>query len=164
MMRTRTFFPHALVAMLLGTTALGLNAQQRYWYDGDVRRPLWADDSQVADFSGQRGEKSRVLKPATLVKGGALTSPVFRDGPGEKSRSRALPGGVVVTLAPGTDEARRTALFARHALEPVRALGADMWLVAAAPGVASLDLANRLHESGDFRTAAPNWWQPRALK
>jgi hypothetical protein len=164
MMRTRTFFPHALVAMLLGTTALGLNAQQRYWYDGDVRRPLWADERQVADFSTPRGEKSWVLKPASVTKEGASLSPVFRDGPGEKSRSRALPGGVVVTLPAGTDDARRAALFARHGLEPVRGLGAEMWLVAAAPGVASLDLANRLHESGDFKAAAPNWWQPRALK
>jgi len=164
MMRKRTLLPRAFVAMLLGSATLGLNAQQRYWYDGDVRRPLWSDESLVADFSSGRGEKSRVLKPAALAKGGVQSSPVFRDGPGEKSRSRALPGGVVVTLPEGVDEARRTALFARHALQPVRALGADMWLVAAAPGVASLDLANRLHESGDFKAAAPNWWQPRALK
>ena len=38
------------------------------------------------------------------------------------------------------------------------------WLVASPPGMASLALANQLHESGRFESAAPNWWRPRALK
>ncbi len=39
-----------------------------------------------------------------------------------------------------------------------------VWLVATPAGLASLDLANRLHESGDFESASPNWWQFRARK
>ena len=42
--------------------------------------------------------------------------------------------------------------------------GSGLWLVGSEPGLPSLDLANRLYESGDFAVAAPNWWQPRALK
>ena len=166
MLRNRTFLPALAVAMLLGATAVDGQAQQRYWYDGEWRRPLWADETVVADFSAARGEKSKVLRPAAIAKGGEPTSPVFRDGPGEKSRTRALPGGVIVTLKTGPGEDRRDALFARHGLQPVREIGSGsgMWLVASPPGVASLDLANRLYESGDFKAAAPNWWQPRALK
>ena len=166
MLRNRTFLPALAVAMLLGATAVDGQAQQRYWYDGEVRRPLWSDETVVADFSAARGEKSKVLRPAAIAKSGESTSPVFRDGPGEKSRTRALPGGVIVTLKTGPGEDRRDALFARHGLQPVREIGSGsgMWLVASPPGVASLDLANRLYESGDFKAAAPNWWQPRALK
>lgn len=141
------------------------SAQQRYWYDGDHRRALWSDPANIADFSAGQ-EKSQVLKPAGTAKGGGAQSPVFRDGAGEKSRARALPGGIVIRFAAGSTPAQRDALFAKHALTPLREIGSGdgMWLVESPPGLDSLELANRLHESGDFAGAAPNWWQQRTLK
>jgi len=52
--------------MLLSCAAA--HAQQRYWYDGEQRRALWAEASVVADFSVRSAEKSQVLKPASLDK------------------------------------------------------------------------------------------------
>ncbi len=154
-----------LAAALLAPLPLG--AQQLYWYDGDTRRPLWAESGMVADFDGAAREKSAVLKPATLVKPGTIgTSPVYRDQPGDSGSARALPGGVLLRFKAGTAEARRDALLSRHGLTRLREIGngTDAVLVASAPGEASLTLANRLHESGDFAAASPNWWRPHRRK
>jgi hypothetical protein len=109
-----------------------------------------------------------VLRPAGLAKGSEATavSPVFRDRAGGQGQPRALPGGVIVRLREGTGDAARQALFARHGLQPVREQsgGTGAWLVAAPAGLPSLELANRLYESGDFAGASPNWWQPRTRK
>jgi len=162
--------PALLVALLAGWLLLAASpafAQQHYWYDGAVRRPLWSDAALVADFSVPVAEKSRVLRPAALSKGpDASTSPVFRDSRDSQARPRALPGGVIVTTATDMTEDARRSLFARHGLQTVRELGAGTgrWLVAGPVGIGSLELANRLYESGDFAGASPNWWQPRTRK
>ncbi len=155
------------VLVWLAALPLAARAQQQYWYDGEQRRPLWSDSSVVADFSERSTEKARVLKPPALAKGdAALQSPVFRDGRGETSPRRALPGGVIVRFDPALSADQRAALIARHRLQVVRELGdgGGAWLVRSAPGLPALELANRLYESGDFLAASPNWWRPRALK
>lgn len=153
----------ALATALAAALAAPAGAQQRYWYDGAQRRPLWVEPSVLAEFSGPRAEKSQVVKPAALVKSPQAASPVFRDATG---RPRALPGGVMLRFREGTPEAGRAALLARHGLGAARELGegSGTWLVDTPPGTTALDLANRLFESGDFAAAAPNWWQPRTLK
>lgn len=165
-MASRHISSRALLATVL-FAPLSLAAQQRYWYDGDTRRPLWAESGVIADFDGAAREKSGVLKPAGLVKSGAAgTSPVYRDQPGDTGSARALPGGVLLRFKPGTAEAQRDALLSRHGLTRLREVGTgtDAVLVASAPGDASLTLANRLHESGDFAAASPNWWRPHRRK
>ena len=78
-MASRHISSRALLATVL-FAPLSLAAQQRYWYDGDTRRPLWAESGVIADFDGAAREKSGVLKPAGLVKSGATgTSPVYRE-------------------------------------------------------------------------------------
>ena len=149
---------------LLGAPAL---AQQLYWYDGGIRRPLWAESGVVADFSGPTREKSAVLSPSALAKSDTRRqSAVFRDHAQPGGPARALPGGVLIRFAPGTTPAQRQAALARHGLTVLRenGPGSDSWLIESPAGEASLALANRLHESGDFEAAAPNWWQPRQLK
>lgn len=133
-----------------------------YWYDGDVRRPLYLDETQRATFGDRKATRDAVLGPAGARAG--VQSPVFRDAPG--GQERALPGGVIVTLEPGLSTPRARALLVDDGLTPVRQLGegSPMWLVQSAPGLASLALANRLHESGRYRSVSPNWWQPRRLK
>ena len=152
-------------------------AAQHYWYDGGERRELRIDPSQVADFGNEKGATARLLRPARDSEKAATrlpagVSPVLTDAVAW-SRPRALPGGIIVTLkrAPaGNDAAVREAQARRQlvaaGLEPLRAIDpeARRWLVASPAGLESLEQANRLHESGDFESAAPNWWQPRSLK
>jgi hypothetical protein len=157
----------ALALAVIGGPAQG---QQRYWYDGGERRLLWAESGLRADFNAAPGTTQSVIQPVLGDKpaapAGPTDTPVYRDQPSAGGRVRALPGGVIVGLRPGTSAAARDALLARHGLRLVRPIGdrGDVVLVASPPGDASLDLANRLHESGDFASASPNWWQPRQLK
>lgn len=152
-------------------------AAQHYWYDGGARRALRIDPSQVADFGNEHGATARPLRPVRDREKDAAglpagVSPVLTDALAP-SGPRALPGGIIVTLklAPaGIDSVAREAQAHRQlvaaGLEPLRAIDpqARRWLVASPAGLESLEQANRLHESGDFESAAPNWWQPRALK
>jgi hypothetical protein len=133
------------------------------WHDGGVRRPLVVDPSLEADFAPRAGRNASPIRPAGTVgkSASALSSPVLRDDTG---RLRALPGGVLVVLAAPADEAGARALIARAGAVPVRALGSTTWLVEAPAGLASLELANRLHASGLFASAQPNWWVARTLK
>ena len=89
-------------------------------------------------------------------------SPVFRDDNGAQL---ALGGGVVVRLR-AADRAYARERLASAGLQPVRPLDPDghAWLVASPAGMPALELANRLHESNEFESAAPNWWRPRSLK
>jgi hypothetical protein len=159
-----------LVGAWLGLTCLHPAQAQApteyYWYDGGVRRALFIDGSQVADFAAAREGKS-VLKAAGLIEKSAVqSSPVFKDAAGEGARQRALPGGVILVLQQAMAEADARKMLTDLGLNPVRMLGEqrDTWLIESAPGLATLRLANQLHESGRYKSAAPNWWVPRTRK
>jgi hypothetical protein len=179
----RTACPGILVALLLAATAAGAATDKSdgieppsssgtssgaalYWYDGDTRRTLQVDAQHVARLgpTAKSARPADVIVPAGLVakEDAAAVSPLLRDASGVP---RALPGGVIVTLPadPGADQAR--ARLRALGVEPVRPIGAGarVWLVASEPGLASLHLANRLHETGSV-SAQPNWWQPRVPK
>lgn len=156
----------AWCAGLLCCLAGPLAAQQMYWYDGAVRRPLWAETGVVADFSGETREKSQVIRSSALSKSaGTAQSPVYRDQ-AQGGAPRALPGGVLLRFKAGGTPAQNDALLARHGLTLTRRIGdgGASVLIDSPPGEASLALANRLFESGDFEAVSPNWWQPRARK
>ena len=163
---------HASATLLALLTAIAIfaphpaSAQQHYWYDGSERRMLWSVPGVSADFSARSAQRHQVLRPSSLIEKSAPHSPVFRDAPAGAGAERALPGGVIIRLRTGASAQEREVLFARHGVQALRALGdnPDLWLIASPPGLPALDLANRLHESGDFGFAAPNWWRPRALK
>lgn len=134
------------------------------WIDAGIRRPLYLDTGLRADLSPNQAGKAIVLRradgplkdvPTTLQ------SPVLRD---ESGRARALPGGVLVVLDAALDDAAARALIGRHDAVPVRRIAGSVWLVASPPGLASLDLANRLSQAGAFQSAQPNWWVERPLK
>ena len=151
--------------------AAGKNDAALYWYEDGKRRALRVDPAWIADFAapaatrpGKRpsplkrsigGEKALESLPGTA-------SPVFRDDNGAQ---RALGGGVVVRLR-AADRAYARERLASAGLQPVRPLDPDghAWLVASPAGMPALELANRLHESNEFESAAPNWWRPRSLK
>ncbi len=151
---------------------------QPYWYDGARQRMLEIDASRVADFregSGRspgkplRSRSEREKSVEALPEG---VSPVLID-PGSPGSVRALPGGVIVVLkqAPAGASADAREAQARRqltaaGLQPLRPIDPLMrrWLIESAAGLASLDLANRLHERGEFESVSPNWWKQRALK
>lgn len=138
-MITKRLLGLAALTLALATPAC---AQTLYWYDGTVRRPLTVE----AGAATTKGEDV-----------------VLRDAGGA---SRSLPGGVVVTLRGTPTESQARQELAAAGLQPVRAVGAGakVWLVAAPAGMAALELANRLHESGRFEAVQPNWKEERVKK
>jgi hypothetical protein len=142
---------------------VGKSASSHWWYDGAVRRPLSVDRSLEADFSTGIGKSASVLRPAgSATKAAApLVSPVLRDDTG---RARALPGGVLVVMKHPVDDVAARALIARAGAVPVRRVAETIWLLEGPTGLGSLELAERLHETGVFASAQPNWWIERSLK
>ncbi len=136
------------------------------WTDGGTVRALTLEPRLHADFSPGPGGRRAVLResagPLAHVSP-ALQSPVLRD---ESGRARALPGGVVVTLAAGlsADDGAARALLARHGATSARRLASGAWLVETPAGLASLETAERLARTGAFASAQPNWWVERTLK
>lgn len=146
-------------------------AAAHYWYDGDRRRALLVDEGLRVDFAqgkavlAERPARTDKALDSTTAADAPAGSPVFRDADSPAVK-RALPGGVILTTRGPTDRASLDRLLAPRGLAVARQLDADgtRWLVESPPGVAGLELANQLHESGDFAAAAPNWWRERALK
>jgi len=88
-------------------------------------------------------------------------SPVLHDVASSTSPRLALPGGAVATFPAGWDRARIDAWSAAHStrvLETVVA-EANMHLLDTPPGLASIELANRFHESGELVACTPNFWR-----
>ncbi len=149
--------------------------------DGGLARELWIEADRVAEFPAGGGGRPviRAARPGELadaqgggrpdakasprVSNGATggVSPLFKDAAGQP---RALPGGVIVGMKEALPADEASARLAADGLTPVRQINARMWLVESPVGLASLDLANRLQESGRYDFAQPNWWKPRATK
>lgn len=110
----------------------------------------------------RRSPLERVEPGSARMARGPGVSEVLRN---EAGSPRALPGGVIVRVH---ESDRRNAydVLVDAGLHPVRAIDPEQrsWLVESPAGLESLELANRLHESGRFESASPNWWRPRALK
>jgi hypothetical protein len=167
----------------------GLISPSASWHDGKQTRGLWIDPAREAEFpsptgigpteagaaitgmgSGSAGSRpagaGATLRPKDLASSGqALRSPLFFDNPSLNGTPRALPGGVLVELKTPADPDSARQQLQSDGLSPVRAIVANrIWLVASPPGLAALELANRLQQSGHYASAQPNWWQPRIPK
>lgn len=87
---------------------------------------------------------------------GGLFSPFFQDG----ASGKALAGGVIITFRDSkTDEEARSWAEAQglKLKEKMGLLNGRTWLVESAVGLASLELANQLHDAPDIETSQPNW-------
>lgn len=165
-----------LGAMALATTACAqqkITSKPYIWYDGGKPRQIWLDNSLVADL-GKRGaanasaaaskESVRILNRAEKLGQEALqnstTAEVFRDSP--NGPVRTLPGNVIVRLDAGWTREQVDAWLVSNALPQGRRLSANsnLYVIPSPPGLASLELANRLQESGGVVWAQPDWWQP----
>lgn len=132
------------------------------WHDGVRRRALRIDTSLQADFGA--GTEGRPVLRAAEVNGRALSalqSAVLVDDAGQL---RALPGGVLLVLKTSQTATAAQLLFNQVGVRPSRQLTDTLWLIESPAGLASLELANRLHDSGLFASAQPNWWVDRARK
>ena len=88
-------------------------------------------------------------------------SPVLHDNPSASSRMRALPGNIIVYLQPSWSESQVNTWLKSHGLEVVKKLdiGTNIYILKTDPGLAALELANSLHQSGEVVAAFPDWWQ-----
>ncbi|RYE74722.1 MAG: hypothetical protein EOO80_16670 [Oxalobacteraceae bacterium] len=77
---------------------------------------------------------------------------------------RALPGNVIVRLDPTWNAAQVDDWLAGNGLTGLRHLpiGGNVLVVASPPGLAALELANRLQLSGKVVSAQPDWWEQRS--
>lgn len=165
-----------------------------YYYDGPTKREITLDPDLVAEFTsaetqakaaaplsgmepagGHRGvrfwkinaESAQEVRSVSKQAGKASASkfsPVFRDAGGR--RPRALPGGVILFFKKGWTEDQCRGWIAEKGLTIERKLtvGKPIYLVESPAGLASLELANRLHETGKLVGASPNWWTPVETK
>ena len=168
-----------LGAVLLGHPPMTQAAEEAYWYDGAVRRPLWIDrgsgtisptaPASATDTKSSRDDSERAAKvppastDAQTVRPGEALEPVKTRRSSAVSAPRsldeALPGGVLVSLKEPMKDAEARAFLTGQGATPIRELGqgTGIWLVASPPGEPALQLANRLFESGRFALAQPNW-------
>ena len=91
----------------------------------------------------------------------AQVSPVLRDAPSTAAPMRALPGQIIVYLDPGWSEPEARAWLQDHGLDAIQQLDFDpnVFLLRSEPGLAALQLANRLREQPGVVAAMPDWWQ-----
>lgn len=101
-------------------------------------------------------QKSAALKPRAGV------SPVFREGGNPGGRMMSLPGNVIVVFKSDWSEQKVKGWAAAKNLGIVGKLniGKNAYVLKTATGLESLNLANKLQESGEVEAAAPNWWRP----
>ena len=161
--------------MLLPVNAL---AAEHSYYDGAVKRSVQMDANNWASVEKESPNSPVTIRAASTSEKGVLQnqttasgkrefktlsgSPVFRDqgnGP-----AMALPGGVIV-IAKNADLEQATKRLQARGLTVERKIGSGTALLVSGPqGIGSLDLANTLHESGEFESASPNWWRERTKK
>jgi len=159
------------------------NLSEYTWYDGGQERRVYLAPQLVADFAGGvksarpeareiharggavlyelEGESDLGSLRSTLGARGvdAAVSPVFYDDGAGAGRRRALPGNVVVEFAAERGAETVSAWAEEEGLTILRKLSfGNYYLVQSPAGLASLDLANRLQQSGAVRSAQPNWW------
>ena len=165
--------------------------QSYAWHDGDQARQAWLDPNLIASFGGGSSTKSLLAQSygeaKEVVRAGAVTiyslpagtdavkaadrmraaggtySPVFHETSDPVSSLRALPGGVVVQLPKDWSESQVDNWLKAQGLQRSgnRAIAPNLFVVDSAPGMASLELANRLNGMADVVSAQPNWWVQR---
>ena len=174
----------ALCCVPLPAVADGQGPARHYFYDGGKKIVINPDPSLVAEFCGPDAQSAvkkavpgaeelkagvggpRLFKaPATSFKPrtatGTATSPVFRIGTTPGGRLMALPGGMVVTFKPEWSDTQVREWASSKGLEVQQRLeiAGNWYVLRTEPGLASLEAANALQESGAVVAASPNWWK-----
>lgn len=172
-----------LLFCLLSATAMAAGPAGNFYYDGGRQHALLLDDTLVAEFGqapnavksaipGAQPEKvnggaaiyrapAGSYKAALGVAPGAALSPVFHEGGSPAGRLMALPGGVLVNFKADwtAQQVNDWAAAKGLVIDKKLAIGQNWYAIKSAPGQASLDLANQIHQSGEVVSASPNWWK-----
>ncbi len=173
---------------LPGSAAMAAGPAADYYYDGGQRHTLLLDDTLLAAFGAAPSAVKSVLPDAQTAQTrggaaiyriqpgsyksvagvipGAAVSPVFHDGGSATGRLMALPGGVLVNFKPDwtAQQVSDWAAAKGLAVDKKLSIGQNWYLIKSAPGQASLDLANQIHQSGDVISATPNWWKDTSTR
>jgi hypothetical protein len=166
----------------------GHTGQAYQWYDGDKQRTVYLDATMIADFNPQsdasaKAAKSNGMSVSKTVGGARLWmltsgtkksaldsvkaknvsgaySPVFRTSQAGNQLS-ALPGKVIVQFASDWDEdkIKQWVSDQGQTIDSKASFGTSFYILATPPGLASLEIANRLYETGEVLLASPNWWK-----
>lgn len=169
------------------TSSDSRGGQMYRWYEMGEEREIFIEDGQVAVFSDGlskpqsnkltsksmgtlRLEKEfgsvRIYRTESAVNTKTLAglsvpgaSPVFRDTRSE-GRRMALPGTILVQFKADTDEsqARVWAQQAGMSLVRKQLFPKNSYVFLHQPGLASLEMANKLHKSSEIQWAQPDWW------
>ena len=140
------------------------------WYDGDrtMRAVLQNDlvtqktsaNSESDEVVVAKGQDSIVRKQSSP---GSDVQPVFKPESGEGLMT--LPGGVLLALEPGWDDAQVKKFFAGNDIAEDRLTELDFldngFLVSTEPGFPALELANDLAHQDGVVSASPNWSRER---
>lgn len=154
---------------LLSGVACAGPAKSYTYHEGDRPVPVYLDPDTIAEIDGAAVRLVPVQDAATraALQRGALPAqmqgryaPVFRSAP-QGGRRMTLPGGVIVYLSPTWTQAQVQSWVAAQGLEVQQVVNPEKngVLLRAAPGLPSLDLANRLRKSPEVKAAKPLWWQ-----
>jgi hypothetical protein len=161
----------------LCSIASTVGAADLYFYDAGVKKPLLIDSKQWAAKSDSGAKSNVTLRPLTASEKsvvGNMTSqheraqtktmkgsPIFKTDAG--AIPMGLPGGVI--LMPKQSDTQLENKLSKQGLTIERPVGnTGALLIKSAEGLSALELANRLHESGEFEHVTPNWWRERTKK
>lgn len=109
-------------------------------------------------------QSANTIRSLQALEPGVRLSPVLRDGPSANAPLRALPGGVILHLDPELSAEQAQQWLQDQELEVVEKLsfGRNVFLIASAAGLETLQLANRLRTRHGVVAASPDWWQELA--
>lgn len=158
--------------------------QHYFWYDGNQKRTVWANPDLVAEFnsSAQSNTENSAQKinipptfiqfltietdKTTLKSTGKQRSPVLHSSASISGAKKALPGNVIVQMKPSWTAEQINTWFEKQNITAIRPLtfAPNAFLIQSNAGLESLNLANRLYETGDVVLASPNWWQERTTR
>jgi hypothetical protein len=135
-------------------------AADLYYYDGAVKRQLTIDQPTSTKSSSNDRPVGKSTDDSPTFRTGAVGSNGSATGP-----AMVLPGGVILVPKDPNNEAKLMATLRAKGLEVERPIGnSGAYLIRSKQGMAALELANQLHESGEFESVSPNWKRERTKK
>ena len=150
------------------------------WQDGDYIISLWEAENLVMERydAGEQSEQPSEIKPEDVFADNGelrvvrkqswhrMGDDVFPVLVTESGAWKALPGDVIVVLSPEMKQADIDIFFAEMNLEQVSEMNftKNAYLVETEPGVAGLELSNKLTGMEAVELSSPNWWSPAELR
>ena len=143
------------------------------WQDGDATRRVVLQGDLVAQETASNGPDDVVIVEGvrdSIVQRqpghGQDSMPVFRSESGGELMT--LPGGVLLALEPGWDQARVDNFFLENNISKDRTSELTFiengFYVETGPGFPSLELANDLAAKDGVVISSPNWWREAQTK